>query len=47
MAELLRRPEVTISHLCKMLKNSSRDNYIVLKDLEFSDEIELEIKYEG
>lgn len=47
MAELLRRPEITISHLQKMLKTTGRDNYQTLKDLEFSDDIELEIKYEG
>ena len=48
MAELLRRPEITLSHLQKMVQNSSSmDSLQVLEDLEFSDEIELEIKYEG
>ena len=47
LAELLRRPEINLSHLKELLKNSNRENYSILENLEFRDEIELEIKYEG
>ncbi len=47
LAELLRRPEITLSHLRELLKISNQESYSTLDDLEFSDEIELEIKYEG
>ena len=47
MTELLRRPEIKLVHLGSLARRAELDLPIDLSDLDFADEIELQIKYAG
>lgn len=47
MAELLRRPEINLSHLAELGRCSGRSLETDLNNLQFSAEVELKIKYAG
>ncbi len=47
MTELLRRPEIRLTHLVQLARRAELELPIDLSDLDFGDEIELQIKYAG
>ncbi len=47
MTELLRRPEIKVAHLGSLARRAELELSIDLNDLDFADEIELQIKYAG
>jgi tRNA uridine 5-carboxymethylaminomethyl modification enzyme len=47
MAELLRRPEITLSRLTKLARQSTSASEINSDKFEFAEEVELEVKYAG
>ncbi|MEA2115689.1 MAG: tRNA uridine-5-carboxymethylaminomethyl(34) synthesis enzyme MnmG [Thermodesulfobacteriota bacterium] len=47
MTELLRRPEIRMKHLVRLARRAALELPLDLSDLDFGDEIELQIKYAG
>ena len=47
MTELLRRPEIRLTHLAQLAQRAELELPLDLSDLDFADEIELQIKYAG
>jgi len=47
LTELLRRPEITLTHLTRLADLAAMELCCDLKELDWSDEIELQIKYAG
>ena len=47
MTELLRRPEIKLTHLVQLARRAELERPFDVSDLDFGDEIELQIKYAG
>ena len=47
MTELLRRPEIRLAHLAQLAQRAELEPPFDLSNLDFSDEIELQVKYAG
>ena len=47
MTELLRRPEIRMIHLVQLARRAELELPLNMSDLDFADEIELQIKYAG
>jgi tRNA uridine 5-carboxymethylaminomethyl modification enzyme len=47
LADLLRRPEITLTGLARILRRTDSESAALLSQLEFADEVELQVKYAG